>query len=65
MNFEVRVVSPQTFTRYLAALKQIGPDDPSRQAKALVQAGMKPFATTTYPFNTDRKLRHASHRQGG
>jgi cytochrome c oxidase subunit II len=65
MNFEVRVVSPQTFTRYLAALKQLGPDDPSRQAKALVRAGMKPFATTTYPFNTNRKARQASHRQGG
>jgi cytochrome c oxidase subunit 2 len=64
MNFEVRVVSSRTFTDYLAALKQIGPDDPARQAKALVQAHMKPYATTTYPFNTSRTARQASHRQG-
>jgi cytochrome c oxidase subunit 2 len=62
MNFEVRVVSPKTFTNYLAALKQIGPDDPARQSKALTAAGMSPYATTTYPFNTDRTARSASQR---
>jgi cytochrome c oxidase subunit 2 len=62
MNFEVRVVSPKTFTNYLAALKKIGPDDPARQSKALTAAGMSPYATTTYPFNTDRTARSASQR---
>jgi cytochrome c oxidase subunit II len=60
MNFEVRVVSADTFTKYLAALKQIGPNDTNRQAKALSQAGMAPYATTTYPFDTDPTARKAS-----
>ena len=60
MNFEVRVVSWKTFTAYMNALKAIGPDDPLRQAKALAQAGMKPYATTTYPFDTNRYARRAS-----
>jgi len=30
MNFEVRVVTPPTFAKYLDALKSIGPDDPAR-----------------------------------
>jgi cytochrome c oxidase subunit 2 len=62
MNFEVRVVSPQVFTGYLAALKQLGPDDPARQAKALAQAKVPggAFATTTVPYKTDRTSRSAS-----
>jgi hypothetical protein len=27
-------------------------------------AGMKPYATTTYPFNPDRTARQASKRTG-
>jgi cytochrome c oxidase subunit 2 len=62
MNFEVRVVTPQVFTKYLTALKQIGPDDPARQSKALLAAHVPggPYATTTHPFNTDRTARTAS-----
>lgn len=55
MNFEVRVVSPQQFANYLAALKKIGPADPARQSKALRIAGFKHmYATTTHPFDTNR-----------
>ncbi|MBV9594142.1 MAG: cytochrome c oxidase subunit II [Actinobacteria bacterium] len=57
MNFEVRVVDPDVFNKYLEALKQLGPNDPARQAEALTQAGMSACATTTHPFNTDRSLR--------
>jgi cytochrome c oxidase subunit 2 len=64
MNFEVRVVSEQTFESYVAALEKIGSSDPNRQAKALAQAGMKPYATTTYPLESDRNARHAAHRSG-
>jgi len=66
MNFEVRVVSPQTFAAYLAALRKIGPDDPTRQVKALKTAmpNKSAYATTTYPFETDRNSRKASQRQG-
>jgi len=62
MNFEVRVVSPQTYQNYLAALKQIGPDDPNRQSKALAEASVAggAYATTTHPFDTDRTKRSAS-----
>jgi cytochrome c oxidase subunit 2 len=65
MNFEVRVVSEQTFESYLNALAAISPADPTRQAKALAQAGMAPYATTTHPFITDRAARQASHNTGG
>ena len=64
MNFEVRVVSEQTFESYMNALTTISSADPSRQAKALAQAGMKPYATTTHPFNTDRSARSASQKSG-
>ncbi len=62
MNFEVRVVDPSVFQSYLAALKQIGPDDPARQAKALTEANVPggPYATTTHPFKTDRTDNSAS-----
>jgi cytochrome c oxidase subunit 2 len=64
MNFEVRVVSEQKFEAYVAALQQIGPSDPNRQAKALAHAGMTPYATTTYPLESDRAARHETHRSG-
>jgi cytochrome c oxidase subunit 2 len=62
MNFEVRVVAPDVFQRYLAVLKQLGPDDPARQAKALTEASVPggAYATTTYPFDTNRISRSAS-----
>jgi cytochrome c oxidase subunit 2 len=62
MNFEVRVVQPSVFENYLAALKQIGPDDAARQSKALTEASVPggAYATTTFPFDTDRAARHAS-----
>jgi cytochrome c oxidase subunit 2 len=62
MNFEVRVVAKSTFVKYLAALKSIGPNDPDRQAKALRMSGQKPYATTTYPLDTNRTARVASQR---
>jgi cytochrome c oxidase subunit 2 len=64
MNFEVRVVSQDTFAKYLTALKGLGPGDPANQHKALTLAGMKPYATTTYPFETDRTARAASQKPG-
>jgi cytochrome c oxidase subunit 2 len=59
MNFEVRVVQPQVFQNYLSALKQIGPNNPSRQSLALTQAHVPggPFAVTTKPFSTERTSR--------
>ncbi len=61
MNFEVRVVSRQVFQNYLAALKQIGPTNPSRQSLALSQANVPggAYATTTQPFDTSRTSRRA------
>jgi cytochrome c oxidase subunit 2 len=64
MNFEVRVVPWETFVTYVKALTRIGPTDADRQAKALVAAGMRPYATTTYPFETDRTARHAAQKPG-
>lgn len=62
MNFEVRVVSQPTFVAYLEALKKLGPDNPNRQAEALKIAmpNKSPYATTTYPFTTDRNHKSAS-----
>jgi cytochrome c oxidase subunit 2 len=65
MNFEVRVVEQATFVKYLTALKGLGPSDPANQHKALKLAGMNPYATTTYPFETDRSARSASQKQSG
>jgi cytochrome c oxidase subunit II len=61
MNFEVRVVSPHTFTAYLNALRSIGPNDPARQYKALTEADVPGggYATTTHPFDTDRSANSA------
>jgi cytochrome c oxidase subunit 2 len=60
MNFEVRVVPEATFVKYVTALRKLGPTDPNRQAEALTAAGMKPYATTTYPFDTQRTADSAS-----
>ena len=66
MNFEVRVVTPQVFRAYLAALKHIGPDNPARQSMALTEANVPggPYATTTHPFDTVRTTRSASTVNG-
>lgn len=64
MNFEVRVVTQERFQAYLQALKALGPDDPNRQAKALRAIGGAPYATTTYPLDTDRTDRSAAEAQG-
>jgi cytochrome c oxidase subunit 2 len=60
MNFEVRVVPADTFATYIAQLQQIGSANPARQSLALSAAGMKPYATTTIPFVTDRNDKAAS-----
>jgi cytochrome c oxidase subunit 2 len=60
MNFEVRVVSDENFTKYLTNLAAIKSGDPARQSKALQSIGEAPCATTTYPFETDRQRRSAS-----
>jgi cytochrome c oxidase subunit II len=62
MNFEVRVVDPDKYTQYVAALAKLGPADADRQAKAMVTIGEDKVATTTYPFNTDRTARSATER---
>jgi cytochrome c oxidase subunit 2 len=49
MNFELRVVSPDKFERFMAAKK----DGKSTQ-EALQSIGENPYATTTKPFNTKR-----------
>ena len=64
MNFEVRVVSEADFETYLKALEQYGPGDPNRQAKALGQISDHPYATTTYPLESDRNARHAAQPPG-
>ena len=64
MNFEVRVVEPDVYAKYLQALDAAGENNPSRQSVALKAAGMAPYATTTYPFDTDRTARSASENDG-
>jgi cytochrome c oxidase subunit 2 len=63
MNFEMRVVSPSDYQRYLNALASFGNADLDRQAKALTAIGQPPVATTTHPFDTDRTLRAPSESQ--
>jgi hypothetical protein len=65
MNFEVRVGDETTFEKYVAALQQIGPADPQRQAKALRAAGLPAYATTTYPLESDRATGHELQEAGG
>ena len=54
MNFEVRIVSKDTFQKYLTALDAAGKDNPTRQSQALSAVGLAPYATTTHPFDTNR-----------
>jgi cytochrome c oxidase subunit 2 len=61
MNFEMRVVSPSDYQRYLNALATFGNEDLDRQAKALGAIGQPAQATTTHPFDTDRTLRAPSN----
>jgi cytochrome c oxidase subunit II len=56
MNFELRAVSPQQFTAFLAA-KQRGLSTP----EALSAIGQAPFATTTEPFPTKRTVETATN----
>jgi cytochrome c oxidase subunit 2 len=67
MNFEVRVVQPQVYLDYMKALAAISPDNPARQSLALIAAKVPGggYATTTYPFNTDRSSRKASTQAAG
>jgi cytochrome c oxidase subunit 2 len=60
MNFEMRVVSPSDYQRYLNALASFGNEDLDRQSKALTAIGQPGEATTTYPFDTDRTARAPS-----
>ena len=56
MNFELRAVSQEEYQKFIAA-KQQGMSTPD----ALRAAGdANPYATTTYPWNTDRTARNAS-----
>lgn len=52
MNFEVRVVSPEDFTRYID-YRQKHPEAPN--SEALEAIGVDPYAVTTSPFVTDRQ----------
>ncbi len=60
MQFEMRVVSPSDYQRYLSALASFGNEDLNRQAKALTAIGQPDKATTTYPFDPDRTARAPS-----
>jgi cytochrome c oxidase subunit 2 len=55
MNFEMRVVSPGDFDRYLQARR-----DGRSTPEALASIGQSPLATTTKPFKTDPEQRSAS-----
>ncbi len=55
MNFEMRVVDPADYERFIQ-LKQQGESTPA----ALEAIGEDPLATTTHPFDTDRTDRKAS-----
>lgn len=55
MNFEVRAVTPEKFTKYLDA-RQAG----KTNAEALESIGESPVATSTAPFNTRRDTKSAA-----
>ncbi|MFF7943118.1 cytochrome c oxidase subunit II [Nocardia gamkensis] len=55
MNFEVRAVTPEKFTKYLDA-RQAG----KTNAEALEAIGESPVATSTTPFNTRRDTKSAA-----
>jgi cytochrome c oxidase subunit 2 len=63
MDFEVRVVTQDVFANYIKQLQRIGSANPARQSLALSAAGMKPYATTTIPFVTDRTVRSATSKR--
>lgn len=53
MNFEVRVVSPEQYERYIAA-RQAG----QSTQEALTAIGEEPYAVTTFPFDTRRDVQN-------
>nr|WP_235948788.1 cytochrome c oxidase subunit II [Nocardia terrae] len=54
MNFEIRAVTPEKFQQYIEFRK----DHPlATNGEALASIGESPVATSTKPFNTDRKAR--------
>ncbi|MFI9505490.1 cytochrome c oxidase subunit II [Nocardia sp. NPDC052566] len=55
MNFEVRAVTPEKFTKYLDARKA-----GKTNAEALESIGETPVATSTRPFNTERTTKTAA-----
>ena len=52
MNFEVRVVSPEDFKKYIE-FREANPEAPN--SEALESIGQEPYATSTAPFVADRK----------
>jgi cytochrome c oxidase subunit 2 len=54
MNFELRAVSPQDYSKYVNTLANLDPDDANRQVKALKAIGQPTDAITTHPMNTSR-----------
>lgn len=76
MNFEVRAVPDNIYTAYRDLRQKENPDTkaPYKAAEALAKVGADnpscgelcaPYATTTYPFNTDRQAKAASEKQNG
>jgi cytochrome c oxidase subunit 2 len=68
MNFEVRALPPDLYTRYLQLRTQSNPvsgvPNTAGEALAALNCGRlcSPQAITTYPFDTDRTTRAASTR---
>lgn len=66
MNFEVRALNEDDFDKYIELRKEVNAKTgkPYTTAEALAQVNCgelcAPLATTTTPFNTDRKAREAS-----
>lgn len=61
MNFEVRAVSPDKFTRYIQLRKPTAEGGQGlNNAEALAAIGESPVATSTHPFATERTAREAS-----
>ncbi|MGW4243833.1 aa3-type cytochrome oxidase subunit II [Nocardia sp. NPDC004722] len=54
MNFEIRVVSPAKFAQYMDFRSK---NPLKTNGEALASIGESPVATSTKPFNTDRKAR--------
>lgn len=51
MNFEIRAVSPETFTKYIEYRKA---NPKATNAQSLEAVGLDPYATSTRPFLPDR-----------